>query len=49
MAKKVHRKASIIDTALVVIGWVSFIGGSLMNHTNYFLGTLFLMIARVLP
>ena len=48
MVKKVRRTSGVVfNTALVVIGWVSFILGQV--STGLFVKCISLSIARVLP
>ena len=50
MARTVQHKAGVLkDTALVVTGWIAFLGASLAHARFPVVSALLLAVARVLP
>ncbi|GEM_PF-1441078 len=50
MAKTVqHESGALTDTALVVLGWLAFLGAAATSGMAPMVSTLLMAVARVLP
>ena len=50
MAKTVqHKSGALKDTTLVVLGWVAFLGATLVRSRFPMVSALLMAVARVLP